>query len=135
MNDDREMTVTIDDAIRARPDLLAQVEDAQRYFEEQYFDPPLDRERHNPSVAWRLKRTASVEEIGIEFKENDDLGERGFGKWWPARYMADPVARTLSVSRSWGEVLRLRSDQRMRKIERLMAEIKSAGEDDLANAS
>lgn len=47
-----EMTVTIDDAIRARPELLAKVEEASDYFKKKYAELPRNEEWLNAKLRW-----------------------------------------------------------------------------------
>jgi hypothetical protein len=132
MSDENKMDVTIDDAIRARPDLLAHVAAAQESFEQQYFSPPLDREQHSPAVAWKLRPLRGSEEVGLEFHERDKLGERRFTKSWPVQFISDPTAREYYVARLLGTVFQLRSEQRMKYVDYLLAQVDSQG-DDLGN--
>lgn len=132
MSVSQKMDVTIDEAIRARPDLLEDVRAAQESLEQQYFSPPLDREQHSPAVAWKLRQLVGSEEVGVDFREQDKLGERQFTKSWPARYMSDLTAREYYVSRVMGTVFQLRSEQRLRYIDHLLAQVGSQG-DDLGN--
>ena len=101
------VVVSIDAAIRARPELLAQVEDASRYFEKEYLvGPALDRQVEPTSLEWRLSPVGSM--IEVTSGEHDSHGERYFTEPIPLDDMADRVDRESCIRRLLRSMLNVR---------------------------
>ncbi len=119
MSDPNPMTVTIDDAIRARPDLLARVEEASDYFRQLYeprtpTDPPL-----MPSLNWTLSPLVAPP-LWAEVHERDTTGERKVSRGIGERDLEDPVRRDVHMLKLWGDLLNNRSDKRMSMLDELI---------------
>ena len=119
MSDASKMTVSIDDAIRARPGLLAQVQEASGYFLQLYEprtpgNPPL-----KPSLAWTLTPTLS-HPLWAEVHERDTTGERFVSRGMGESDLHDPLSRDVHILKLWGDLLNNRSDKRMTILDELI---------------
>ncbi len=123
MTDASNMTVTIDDAIRARPDLLAQVEEAQQYFDGEYADLPPNSEWTNPQIRWQY--LPATEEVRTSFTETHPEQEdrTAHSVAIPVRYLADDFGRGSHVRALLRQVTRARSKVHSRRIDRLLLQM------------
>ena len=104
------MTVTIDDAIRARPELLAKVEEATGFFRREYERRlPLENPLEPTALEWTLGQTdKGREEVRARCFERDQYGGRGFTEPFPASYLFDDVNRESMMYRLLRSVVHLR---------------------------
>lgn len=119
MNAPIRIEVSIDDAIRRHPKLLAEVEQATRYFEHEYREgPPLDGSSGPTTLEWTL----APDETSVLARccEADSYGRRCFTEPIALSYMGDPVNREISVRRLWRSLLRIRGHQIDKRIDDLI---------------
>lgn len=123
MTDASNMTVTIDDAIRSRPDLLAQVEEAQQYFDGEYADLPPNSEWTNPQIRWQY--VPATEEVRAVFTETHPEQEdrTAHSVNVPIQYLGDDYARGSTVRALLRQVTRARSKVHSRRIDRLLLQM------------
>jgi hypothetical protein len=115
MNATEATRVEIDDRIREQPELLQAVNEATRYLEEHAVEVP------PPSaVQWRYA-DADGKLLQITLADGPDRTVQR--NYW-TRWILDSVGRRLCILKLWGELLRKRSDERMVRIDQLIAQLK-----------
>lgn len=118
-----EMTVVIDDAIRAKPDVLESVQEAQNYFEENYSPPEGAFLKAAPGVMWEWKPNGSDFPIRCTFQEEADLGSvEVIDRYKPAQ-LRDVQTRNFLVLGSLRHILKERMDRRSVIIKRLLNQL------------
>lgn len=121
---DTAMAVTIDDAIRARPELLAKIEEASRFFEEEYQRRmPLDGQLEPTTLEWSLGVSKGREEIRARCFERDRYGGRGFTEPFPASYLFDDAIRESMMFRLLQTVAHLRGKAAHQRVEEMLREL------------
>jgi hypothetical protein len=124
MSDVNRIEVCIDDAIRSRPDLLAQVEAATSYFLDAHaLAPPLDGPTEPTRLEWTLRPDEGA--VHVRGSEADRYGRWAHTEPIPLSFMADRVNRQLSVGLLWrsmlgerGRLIHKRLDDMIRELER-----------------
>lgn len=113
MNATGTTRVEIDERIREQPELLAAVTRATEYLLEHALEVP------PPSaIRWRYADGKTLEITLI-----DDPGRAVQRNYW-TRWIQDEVGQRICILKLWGELLRKRSDERMVRIDQLIAQLK-----------
>jgi len=107
-----DMTVTIDGAIRQQPELLAKVQEATRFFEQEYQRRiPLEGQLEPTRLSWSLTRGRDGRElVHLSCLERDEYGERDFSEepFPVSSFLFDATNRESMMYRALGTVVHLR---------------------------
>ncbi len=118
------MIVTIDDAIRTRPELLARVEEASGFFRREYERRiPLENPIEPTALEWTLDRSHGREEVRARCFERDQYGARGFTEPFPASYLFDDRNRESTMCGLLQTVAHLRGKAAHQRVEEMLREL------------
>src|SRR5262245_47831333 len=118
MNATETTRVEIDDRIREQPELLRAVNDATQYLREHATEVP------PPAlIGWRYA-DADGKLLQLTLGDTLDGSGRTVRRNYWARWVLDPVSQQICVLKTWRELLGMRSDESMARINQLISQLK-----------
>jgi hypothetical protein len=117
MNATETTRVEIDDRIREQPEFLRAVGQATEYVleESKGIAPP-------SAIRWRFA-PHEADAIELTMTEPSELGGGFASRTFPVRYLLDPVSRDTMALRTFGDLLRKRSQRNLERIDALIRKI------------